>query len=99
MDDGINAEYYWFSNDLEGFMNANIATMLGFVNSWYGFWMRNPFLKTTRMVENYSRILENYHVSLGLDEEESRKRAAKHILLMWGILRPSERAQFIVQHV
>jgi len=91
------------SYDLEGFMNEDPERIHGFeerINGYedifYERWARYPFANSSRAsLRAYAESFFTYHVRENLSDEESTRRAKKHINIMLGILTPTERAHLI----
>jgi len=90
-----NAELFWITNDLESYMNDDVALGSHYSPKFYNTWSRNPFLKSQSMMRKYTKSLFNYHANRRLSEEESIRRVTKHLNLCVGILTPDEREDFL----
>jgi hypothetical protein len=72
----------WFANDLVGFMNNPMPTMKGYTKNFYNYFFRNPFLTSKEAVKKYNLNLE-------------KKEITTQINILFGLLLPSERFEFI----
>jgi hypothetical protein len=72
----------WFANNLVGFMNNPLPTMYGYTETYYNYFFRNPFLTSKEAVKKYNLNLE-------------KKEITTQINILFGLLLPSERIEFI----
>ena len=89
----------WLSNDLYDFMNDYVATMYGYTPSFYRKMLRMPI--------NHPKYRELFFGKKNLDDSDYTYKVYKYILklntlssnkifnIMFGILTPFERNQFI----
>lgn len=73
----------WLINDIQGWLNNNIATMFGYTGKFINTIKRNPYYHlrvpdVESYIENFDKIPPNTEVRI-----------------FWGLLTPDERKQFI----
>lgn len=73
---------YWIINDLVAFANNYQATMYGYVEQFYNIFRRNLHLQTYEEIDVYLSVLQN-------------KPVDSQINIIWSLLTPSERTEFI----
>jgi len=96
----------WLINDIICFTNKERATCLGYVDEFYGLWIRfllehiwghlnlpeethNHILRPPNHTEKYRKYIDRFVFGL------EKKSSTTQVRFFWGILKPSERNQFV----
>lgn len=84
MGEPIPEDKYWLINDIHSYMNCFKPSLLGYTESFYNTFYRNPFLKTQQDVWKYVKNMESKHTDsqintlLGLLSPKEREDVARH---------------------
>lgn len=74
----------WFINDIILFANGYQGTNLGYIDDFYGYFLRNPRLQNREQVDKYLFKLEE-------------KSVQTQINLFWGLFTPMERKKMLLE--
>ena len=77
-----NEDIDWLINDLFGFINEDVATMITFVPNFCNLWLRCLRLYSYEQVLEYMKVFEE-------------KSSITQVNMMWGLMKPSERLEFV----
>ena len=77
-----NEDIDWLINDIFGFMNEDVATMIEYVPNFCDLWLRCLRLYSYEQVLEYMKVFE-------------KKSAITQVNMMWGLMKPNERMEFV----
>jgi len=77
-----NEDIDWLINDIFGFMNEDVATMIAFVPNFCDLWLRCLRLYSYEQVLEYMKVFE-------------KKSSITQVNMIWGLMKPNERMEFV----
>ena len=77
-----NEDIDWLINDIFGFMNEDVATMIAFVPKFCDLWLRCLRLYSYEQVLEYMKVFE-------------KKSSITQVNMIWGLMKPNERMEFV----
>jgi hypothetical protein len=77
-----NEDIDWLINDIFGFINEGVATMIAFVPNFCNLWLRSLRIYSYDQVLGYMKIFEY-------------KPLITQVNMLWGLMKPSERLEFV----